>query len=101
MITQKQKIRIKELCDKYSVANLYVFGSILSDSHNPESDIDFLINFSTDLSIDEYSDNYFNLHLELQQIFNKKVDLITERSLKNPYLIESIKSNRELIYNAA
>ena len=34
------------LCDKYFVAELYVFGSVLTENFNPESDIDFLVRFS-------------------------------------------------------
>lgn len=101
MLDSTQIKQIKLLCKKYSVKNLYVFGSVLSDTFNKESDIDFLINFSDELSHETYTENYFNLHVELEQIFNRKIDLIAENTLKNPYLIQSINENKELIYNAA
>jgi len=101
MISQEQILKIKVLCDKYAVENVYVFGSVLTDRFNDESDVDFLINFSSNLSIEQYTENYFNLHIDLQEVFNQKIDLITEKSLKNPYLIQSINSTKELIYDAA
>ena len=36
---------IIELCKKYRVKTLSVFGSILTDRFNDESDVDFLVNF--------------------------------------------------------
>ncbi|MGL1885361.1 MAG: nucleotidyltransferase domain-containing protein [Reichenbachiella sp.] len=93
--------RTKILCKKYGVRNLYVFGSVLTDRINEKSDLDFLINFSDDLSPEEYTDNYFNFHIDLEKLFNKRIDLITEKSLHNPYLIQSINENKELIYHAA
>jgi predicted nucleotidyltransferase len=101
MLNANHVKRIKTLCEKYSVANLYVFGSVLTDSFNADSDIDFLISFSDALTPEEYTDNYFNFHIEVENLFNKRIDLITEKSLQNPYLIQSINENKELIYNAA
>ena len=59
-----------------------------------------LISFSETLSIVEYTKNYFALHYKLSEIFHREVDIVTERTLSNPYFIESINSSKELIYQA-
>lgn len=96
-------IHIKEiakLCEAFKVKKMYVFGSITSEKFNDDSDIDFLISFFDNITIQEYSDNYFELHYKLKDILNREIDIITERSLKNPYFIESINSSKQLIYEA-
>lgn len=90
---------IKRLCEKYEVKSMYLFGSSSKGVFRDTSDIDILITFH-DIPIERYTDNYFNLHYELEAIFNRKVDLITENSLSNTYLIESIEETKQLLYAA-
>lgn len=87
------------LCKIYDVKTLYVFGSACTDQFNESNDIDILVSFK-DISIEKYTDNYFELHYKLNELFNKKVDLLTENSLSNPYFIESIEETKELLYAA-
>ena len=90
---------LKEICETYDVKTMYVFGSACTEGFNENSDIDILISFK-DISIDKYTDNYFELHYHLQDLFNRKIDLITENSLSNPYFIESIEETKQLLYAA-
>ncbi len=90
---------LSNLCRKYNVKTMHIFGSVCTDYFSDNSDIDILISFN-ELSIEEYTDNYFNLHYELEKLFDRKIDLLTERSIKNPYLLEGINKTRELIYAA-
>ena len=80
---------LKILCQKYDVKTMHVFGSASTDKFNSESDVDILIAFK-DISIEQYTDNYFNLHDDLEKLFERKIDLLTENSLSNPYFIESV-----------
>jgi predicted nucleotidyltransferase len=90
---------LKKLCQDYDVKTLYVFGSACTDKFNDKSDIDILISFK-DISIEKYTDNYFELHYKLEELFNRKIDLLTENSLTNPYFIESIEETKQLLYAA-
>ena len=90
---------LKNLCKTYDVKSLYVFGSVCTENFNDNSDIDILIAFK-DISIEKYTDNYFNLHYKLEELFKRKIDLLTENSLSNPYLIESIEETKKLLYAA-
>jgi len=88
---------LKTLCKIYSVKTMYVFGSVCTTKFNDQSDIDFLISFK-DIPIDKYTDNYFDLHYKLQGLFSRKIDLLTDKSLSNPYFIQSVNNNKQLIY---
>ena len=99
-IIENKRIDLKNLCQLLHIKKLYAFGSVVSDKFRDDSDIDFLISFEDNLSIEEYTDNYFALHYQLREIFNREIDLVTERSLSNPYFIESINETKELIYEA-
>lgn len=90
--------KLRELCIRCKVSSLYVFGSINSTSFNDESDIDFLVDFIPGISIEEYTDFYFMLRKELELLFDRRIDLVTKRSLSNPYFIESFERTKRLIY---
>ncbi len=90
---------IDELCGRFGVRRLYLFGSATRpESFHQESDIDFLVEFERE---DEsgYADRFYDLALTLEKKLGRKVDLMTIRSLKNPYLRESIEKNRRLLYD--
>ncbi len=91
---------IQSLCKEYKVSTMYAFGSINTDSFTPNSDIDFLIAFQQDISIEEYTNNYFELQYRLRDLFNRAVDLVTENSLSNPYFIQSVEQTKQLLYAA-
>lgn len=78
---------------------MYLFGSACSGRFGDDSDIDILISFK-DISAEKYTDNYFELHYKLEELFNRKIDLVTEKSLSNPYFIESVEETKQLVYAA-
>ena len=90
---------LKRLCSMYSVKFMYIFGSVCTDKFNDNSDIDILISFDN-LSIEKYTDNYFELHYKLQDLFGRKIDLLTDKSLSNPYFIKGLEQTKQLIYAA-
>lgn len=91
--------RIFELCKIYKVKSLYVFGSILTPNFNSESDVDLLVRFKKDaIPLEKYADNYFDLQFALEDLFNRKVDLVCDDAIKNPYFREEVDSKKQLIY---
>ena len=91
---------INELCNKHSVKSLFLFGSANTNSFNNDSDIDLLISFKTSLLLNDYADNYFDLKDSLKDLFNRRVDLVVEKSLKNPYFLKEIEETKIKIYGA-
>jgi predicted nucleotidyltransferase len=99
-IIENNREKLNKLCQKYDVQTMYVFGSASTDSFDESSDVDILISFKKDISIEKYTDNYFELHYKLEELFDRKVDLITENSLSNPYFKESVEETKKLLYAA-
>jgi len=89
--------KIKTLCAKHKVNKLFVFGSVLKDTFTNESDIDFVVDFEK-LDLSDYADNYFDLKDQLESIFNRSVDLLEEKGIRNPYLRKKIENEKHLIY---
>lgn len=98
-LIQDKLDEIRILCEKYNVKTMHVFGSACTDHFNDSSDIDILISFKN-ISFEKYTDNFFELHEKLVELFNRKIDLLTENSLSNPYFIESIEETKRLLYAA-
>ena len=89
--------KIKKLCAKHKVSKLFVFGSVLKDTFTNESDIDLVVDFEK-LDLSEYADNYFDLKDQLESIFNRPVDLLEEKGIRNPFLRKQIDNEKRLIY---
>ena len=94
---EKYTAKIQELCAKHHVANLFVFGSVLKPSFNQKSDVDFLVDFAT-IDLAHYADNYFGLKFSLENLLNRKVDLIERKAISNPFLMEEIESTKTQVY---
>lgn len=90
----------RELCTKHNVKSLYAFGSSTSDQFDStKSDIDLLVEIDNEDPI-ERGDHLLALWDQFEQFFQRKVDLLTDASIKNPYLRESIDATKVLIYDA-
>lgn len=96
-LLEKYRNDIQLLCVKYNVSRLYAFGSVLTDQFKESSDIDLIVNFDK-VKIDDYASNYYNLKFSLEDIFNRPVDLLEEKALKNPYFNRSVEKQRQLVY---
>lgn len=81
----------------HKVKSLYAFGSVLTDRFNKESDIDLIVDFSN-IAVEEYADNYFDFKFALQDMLKRPIDLLEEKAIKNPYFIQSIHQQRQLVY---
>ena len=90
--------KIKALCKTHKVKNMYVFGSVLTPRFNDNSDVDFLLNFTNEIDYNNYSDNYFSLWDSLRNLLGREVDLVDEKTLRNPIFIQEIDSTKKLIY---
>ena len=82
---------------------MYLFGSAIKEGSrlfsDRDSDIDILVSFKN-ISVEQYTDNYFNLHNKLEELFGRKVDLVTQNSLKNPYFTQQVDETKKLLYAA-
>ncbi len=91
--------KISALCKSHNVRTLFAFGSICTGSFNDNSDVDLLVSFNP-MDYGDYADTYFILADKFESVFQRPVDLITDKSLSNPYFIDSINRTKKLIYGA-
>ena len=96
-LLEKNLELIKNYCREYDVEKLHAFGSVTSDGFSDTSDVDLLVKFKN-IPFEKYADNYFRLHEIFETVFMRKVDLVTERSLSNPYFIKKVNQTKVLIY---
>ncbi|MDE6557335.1 MAG: nucleotidyltransferase domain-containing protein [Duncaniella sp.] len=76
-----------------------VFGSILTDRFNDQSDVDLLVDFEPiDQDTFDYVGNYFNLKDSLEHLLNRKVDLIEYGENLNPIFKTLVDKKKQLIY---
>ena len=78
----------------HGVVSAYVFGSAATGKMTENSDVDFMVRFSSDLDYEAYGNNYFNLLYALQNLLHKEVDLVAEETITNPYLLQQINSQK-------
>ena len=86
------------VCKQHHVKTISIFGSAAKNTMNVDSDIDLLVEFSDDIDVLDYADNYFSLLDQLQNILYRKVDLVSSKSLKNPILKEEIYRSKVDLY---
>lgn len=75
----------------------YAFGSVCTDKFNESSDVDFIVKLNKDY-FDDYAVNFLNLEDSLKVLLKREVDVITERTLRNPYFIEEVMKTQTKIY---
>ena len=97
---KKHKKKLADLCNNNQVVSkLYVFGSALSPQFNEAtSDVDVLVE-TTDLSPEERGESLIALWDNLEELFDRKVDLVTVNSLRNPYFKNEVERTKKLIYD--
>lgn len=79
-----------QLCAKYPIVSLAIFGSYSRNEQTNTSDVDILVDFSAPIGI-----KFIDLADDLEQILGKNVDLVSKKGIKEPYF-NAIKS--DLLY---
>ena len=91
---------LAELCRRHHVKRLEVFGFAAVGNFNPDtSDIDFLVDYQP-FPTGGKADVYFELLEDLQQLFNKPVDLVVDRAIKNPYFRQNADKSKVAVYES-
>jgi predicted nucleotidyltransferase len=99
-ISKKKKDFIL-LCKSHKIKYLYAFGSSTDERFDPSrSDIDLLVEIDSSDPLDR-GEKLLSLWDLFENFFDRKVDLLTESSIRNPYLKKSIESTKVLIYDGS
>jgi len=94
------RVALEELCRRYGVHSLFLFGSAARDDFDfARSDVDLLVDFEA-LPPGGYADAYFSLLESLEDLFGRRVDLVALSAVRNPYMKADIERTRTLLYAA-
>lgn len=95
----KHQSDFKALCQDHHVKYLYAFGSSTTDKFDPKkSDIDLLVEIDEPDPL-ERGEKLLSLWDGFESFFHRKVDLLTDSSIKNPYLRKTIDYTKVLLYD--
>src|SRR5690606_41975443 len=90
---------LRDLRKSNYVEHLFLFSSSTKNKLPEKSDSNFFVNFSSEQDLIDYADNYFAFLSELQQFFGREIDLVTEKSLRTPILIQEINKTKVPVYD--
>lgn len=88
--------RLREVCERYGVASLEVFGSVARGEHQPDSDVDLLYVLKPDARL---GFSLFDLEDELATLFGRPVDLVARKAI-NKYIREQVLADAQPLYAA-
>lgn len=89
--------QLADICRRYHVRELALFGSVLRDDFDGESDIDILVEFEPDAPIGLIE--HYDLQQELVTLLGREVDLISKRGL-NPIIRDEVLDAARVVFAA-
>ena len=101
VLIEKHIGQLQDICRKNAVAELYMFGSALRDEFSERSDLDFAYVLKDGMSPIEYGDAFFGLMEDLENLFNRKIDLVSYRAVKNPIFKQELDKTKKTLYAVA
>ena len=97
----QQQANLVALCLRYRVRQLQLFGSAATGAFVPAtSDLDFIAEFA-DTQAADYADRYLDFAEALEKLFNRRVDVLTKRAIRNKYFRAEVESTAQVIYEDA
>ena len=95
---QIDKRKISDFCRRWHVVEFSLFGSAVREDFKPDSDVDVLVSFEENAPISLF--DMAQMQIELEDLFDRPVDLVEKEGLRNPYRRESILSSAQVLYVA-
>ena len=90
---------IRKACEQFQVKELYVFGSVLTESFKDDSDLDFLVVIGNSFPKGAF-EQYFGLKELLEKTCGRAVDLVSYDAIRNPFFMEEIEKTKKVLYVA-
>lgn len=91
---------LQELCRRYCVTRLCLFGSAATGRFDPnKSDLDLVVEFGPPDGM-SLAAQYFDFWDELKALFQRDVDLVERSAIRNPVFLRIIERQERLLYAA-
>jgi uncharacterized protein len=98
-VIEQHLAEIHALCRHYGVRRLDLFGSAATESFDPAtSDLDFVATFA-DTDVPGYADRFLDFAEALEALFGRPVDLVIDRSIRNPRFRQAVDATRQSVYD--
>ena len=91
--------QLQQLCKKFNVKELYLFGSATTDNFSKDSDLDFIVKFNRQ-GFEGAFDQFIDFKQELEQIYGRSVDLYHLKKFRNSIFQQEVERSKELLYAA-
>ena len=101
-VLRSSQKKISEVCRRFGVKRLSAFGSAArGDEMDEQSDIDLIAEFGASVDGGGLADRYLDFAEEAERLLGRKVDLLTENSIRNPIFRSQIEADRKVLYEAS
>jgi predicted nucleotidyltransferase len=99
-LIEQHRMELQKLCEKYAVRKLDIFGSASRTDFDPAtSDLDFVVEFEN-FTVENAFDRFFGLMLDLEDLFHRKIDLVSYSAIRNPWFKQVVDNTRVPLYAA-
>jgi predicted nucleotidyltransferase len=100
-LVKNKRDQLADLCHRYGVQRLELFGSATSDAFDPNrSDLDFLVEFLPHQQLGPWLRHYFEFQAELASLFERSVDVVMASAVENVHFRRELDRTRALLYAA-
>lgn len=99
---QENRAALGELCRRFGVQRLELFGSACTGDFNPaRSDLDFIVEFPPGYDFGPWLSRLSQFEQSLARLFGRRVDLIMPSALRNPWFRREADKARVTLYHAS
>ena len=89
---------IEAFCRRWGVREFSLFGSAVRDDFRPDSDVDVMLEFQPGQGFT--FENTPTIIGELREIFDRDVDVVEKRRIRNPFRRRTIMAEHKVLYAA-
>jgi uncharacterized protein len=97
-LIEQRQAALADLCRRFGVDRLYVFGSAASGNLGPSSDVDLLVSMADRLPTGTHADRFLDFAEAVEDLLGRRVDLASEQAIRNPFFRREIEATRQLVY---
>lgn len=99
---EEKRLAVAELCRRFGVRKLELFGSATTGDFNTAlSDLDFIVEFPREYDFGPWMSRWQDFQEELSKLFERPVDLVRESAFRNPWFRREANKTRTVVYDAS
>ena len=97
-VIEQNRAQLTQECLRFGVQRLELFGSAAREDFDAaKSDFDFIVSFA-DRTPGTYADRYLDFTTAVEKLLGRRVDMLTEKSIRNPVFRREVDAVRQVVY---